>query len=63
MAIKVKAFWAILRVAVKDTNQICKQHDIQFKKVFPPYATSNDDAIEGLENISIRDKEKINEDK
>ncbi|CAD8145490.1 unnamed protein product [Paramecium pentaurelia] len=63
MAIKVKTYWAILRDAVKDTTQICKQHDIQFKKVFPPYAKSDEDGICGFENISFRSKEKINEDK
>ncbi|CAK68973.1 unnamed protein product (macronuclear) [Paramecium tetraurelia] len=63
MAIKVKVYWAILRDAVKDTNQICKQHDVQFKKIFPPYAKSNEDGIDKIDYISFRGKDKLNEDK
>ncbi|CAD8075924.1 unnamed protein product [Paramecium sonneborni] len=62
MAIKVKAYWGILREAVVDTNKICKQHNLKFKKIFPPYAKADEEGVYGLENVSVRAKQKINED-
>lgn len=63
MTIRVKTYWAILREAVKDTNQICKEHDVKFKKIFPPYANSDENEVNTLENISIETKPHLIEDK
>lgn len=63
MNIKVKNYWAILRNAVKDTNQICKEHNIKFKKIFPPYIKTDENIGISLVNISIETKPNFIEDK
>ncbi|CAD8166475.1 unnamed protein product [Paramecium octaurelia] len=62
MTIRVKALWATLREAVKDTNEICKEHGIKFKKIFPPYAKEEELPV-SFENISIEIKSNQIEDK
>ncbi|CAD8060673.1 unnamed protein product [Paramecium primaurelia] len=63
MTIRVKAYWDILRNAVKDTNQFCKEHDLKFKKVFPPYAKIEENEGNTFVNISIETKPNLIEDK
>lgn len=42
MGKRVKELWGILRIAVYETKEICKEYELPFKKVFPPYALSDE---------------------
>lgn len=56
MNIRVKNYWGILRNAVKDTYDICKEHDIQFHKIFPPYVKTDENVGITIVNITIETK-------